>query len=342
MYPNPETPSPADINALRRTLKPYARAAYGPALWQLASTLAAYLALWALMAVMARHDAPWWIYPLPVLVAAGLLVRIFIFFHDCCHGSFLPSQRANRIVGYVTGTLTFTPFEAWARSHLIHHGSYANLDRRGVGDIWTMTLQEYRAASWSRRLAYRLCRNPLVFLLLGPLYTFVVSQRFFARGQGRAERVSVLATNGLILLVALAGWLAMGLAAYFWVQLAVLLGAGSIGIWLFYVQHQFEGGYWAREGEWDPLAAAFEGCSFYKLPRVLQWVSGNIGLHHIHHLLPRIPNYRLQRCYDEVPEVRRVAPLTLAGSLKSLRLHLWDEESRRLVGFGAVRGMAAG
>ncbi|MBU1002599.1 MAG: fatty acid desaturase [Proteobacteria bacterium] len=325
------------VDALRQALKPYAKPALAPALWQLSSTLGAYLALWVLMAVFVRYDLPFWAFIVPVALAAGLLVRLFIFFHDCTHSSFLPSRRANRLVGYLTGVLTFTPFESWGRAHLVHHGTYADLDRRGQGDIWTLTVEEYRAAPWYKRLGYRLFRNPLVFLGVGPAYQFLIVNRLYVKGQGAKERRSVNITNALILaMIALGGW-TVGWGAYFALQLAVMLMAGVLGVWLFYVQHQFEGGYWARHEQWDPVAAALKGCSYYKLPRVLQWISGNIGLHHVHHLLPRIPNYRLQECYDEVPVLQQVAPLTLRASLKSLWLNLWDEQRERLVSFRSLK-----
>ncbi|BBD09226.1 fatty acid desaturase [Desulfovibrio ferrophilus] len=325
------------INTLRQALRPYARAGYGPALWQLASTLGAYLALWVLMAILVRYDLPFWLFIVPVAIAAGLLVRLFIFFHDCTHSSFLPSRRGNRIVGYLTGALTFTPFDSWGRAHLVHHGTYGDLDRRGVGDIWTLTVEEYRASPWYRRLGYRLFRNPFVFLGVGPAYQFLVLNRLYVKGQGASERRSVNITNALILVMIGIGGLTVGWKAYLLIQSAVMLTAGTLGVWLFYVQHQFEGGYWARHEEWDPLVAAMKGCSYYKLPKVLQWITGNIGLHHVHHLLPRIPNYRLQECYDEIPALQEVTPLTLRKSLKSLFLNLWDEQRQRLVSFRALR-----
>jgi len=202
-----------------------------------------------------------------------------------------------------------------------------------AGDIWTLTVEAYRAASGLKRIGYRLYRHPTVFLGLGPGYFFLIAQRFIHHGEGKRERYSVAFTNLAIVVILWAAYMTIGLGTYLVIQLPVILLAGAMGVWLFYVQHQFEGVYWSRHDEWDPVKAALDGSSYYKLPGVLQWFTGNIGLHHIHHVLPRIPNYKLQQCYDEVPFLQKVRPLTLRRSLKSLRLKLWDEEQQRLVSF---------
>ena len=273
-------------------------------------------------------------------VAAALLIRIFIFFHDCTHGSFFASHRANRILGYLTGILTFTPFEEWRHLHLAHHAAAGDLDHRGKGDIWTMTVDEYLAAPRLKRLGYRLARNPLIMLGLGPTAIFLITARFSHRGARKEERLNVLFTNLAILAVILIFSFTIGLRTYLLIQLPIIFISGVIGIWLFYVQHQFEGVYWARQEVWDPLKAALQGSSYYKLPRVLQWFTGSIGLHHIHHIQPRIPNYNLQKCCEAIPELREVHPLTLRRSLKSLWLNLWDEKQQKLVSFRSLKSIS--
>lgn len=319
-----------------RALSKYEEPNLRTAIWQLADTFIPYFILWALMVWMLRHGYSYWLLLPPMVLAAGLLVRIFIFFHDCCHSSFFGSHRANRILGYITGILTFTPYEAWQHPHNQHHATAGDLDRRGTGDIWTMTVNEYVAAPLRTRLAYRTVRNPYVLLLLGPPVLFLLIQRFSRKDARPRERHSVVLTNLGILTILVAASLTIGLRTYLVIQLPVMSLAATAGIWLFYVQHQFEGVYWARHLEWDPIRAAMEGSSYYRLPGVLQWFTGNIGLHHIHHLRPRIPNYNLQECHDEVPEVRAIVPITLRRSLKSLHLNLWDEAGRKLVSFRAL------
>jgi len=289
--------------------------------------------VWVLMVHSVRAGAPYALTLALAVPAGALLVRIFILFHDCVHRSFFPSPTANTVVGYLCGTLVFTPFEDWRFTHLRHHASYANLDARGVGDITTLTVAEYVNSSWPKRLKYRLYRNPLVLFGLGPVFYFLVRQRWSSRAVSRTARRSVLYTNLLVAAVVLTAVWTIGLRAYLLVQLPVLWLGGAGGIWLFYVQHQFEGVYWARREAWDPLRAAVHGSSFYKLPPVLRWFSGSIGIHFVHHLGPRIPNYNLQRCYDSIPELQAKEPLTLRESLRSPRLKLWNEELGELVGF---------
>ncbi|MCU0290681.1 MAG: fatty acid desaturase [Thermoanaerobaculaceae bacterium] len=300
-------------------------------LWQLGNSIVPYLALWAL-AYLLLDVSYWLVLPVQVL-AAGFLVRIFIIFHDCGHSSFFRSKAASDIVGFITGTLVFTPYWDWRNEHARHHATAGDLDRRGFGDVMTMTVEEYRRASWLRRLGYRLYRNPLVMLGIGPLYVFLVKQRFPRESTGYRGRLSVHLTN--LALVAIFGLLfvTLGAGKVMLVQLPILAMAGAAGVWLFYVQHQFETVYWERRERRDYVAVAMEGSSLYDLPRVLHWFSGNIGFHHIHHLSPAIPNYRLPRCFREQPLFQKVDRLTLRSSLRSLRLRLYDERSRRLVGF---------
>ncbi len=300
---------------------------------QLANTLLPYFALWYLMVRSLQLGYPYPVTLLLALPAAALLVRIFILFHDCVHGSFFSAKGANTFCGYLCGLLVFTSFENWRFSHLRHHATYANLDTRGYGDIWTMTRSEYAGADRTTRWQYRLYRNPLVMFPLGALYSFLLGHRLPTRNSRRAERMSVLLTNLLLLGISLLVSHFIGWRIYLLVQIPVLGLAGAAGIWLFYVQHQFSGVYWARKEEWNPLRAAMEGSSFYRLPPLLRWFSGNIGYHHIHHLGPRIPNYRLRACFAAIPALNAKAPLTLAASLSAVRLKLWDEEAQQLVAF---------
>ena len=306
-------------------------------IWQILDTFIPYFALWALMIYIIQKSNSFWLTIIPAIVAAALLVRIFIIFHDCCHRSFFTSQRANQIMGYISGILTFTPYHKWRLSHLRHHATSGDLDRRGSGDVWTMTVDEYVAAPALRRLTYRLYRNPFIMFGLGPVFSFLLINRISNKGAKASERNSVIITNLAILgIIALAG-LTIGIGTYLKIQLPVILIAGSMGIWLFYVQHQFEDVYWARHDVWKPTRAALEGSSYYKLPKILQWFTGNIGLHHIHHAQPKIPNYNLQRCYNTMSAMREVKPLTLRKSLKSLRMRLWDEKKQKLAGFTTLK-----
>ncbi|MES1167504.1 MAG: fatty acid desaturase [Pseudomonadota bacterium] len=306
-------------------------------LWQLSTTLGLYALLWYLIA-RSLTVSYWLAVPL-VVVAGGVLVRVFIIFHDCGHGSFFKSRTANDWVGFLTGLLTFTPYHHWRWEHSIHHASSGNLDRRGIGDIWTMTVQEYIAASRWKRFAYRLARNPLVLFLIAPLFLFLIRERIPTRGANPRERRSVYAMDLAILAMAAGLSAILGWKTYAAIQVSVMAVAGSAGVWMFYVQHQFEGVHWERNETWDFTTAALEGSSYYKLPRILQWFTGNIGFHHIHHLSARIPNYNLERCHRELAMARTVKPTTFASSLKSLSLRLWDEEHKRLVGYREMRAM---
>jgi omega-6 fatty acid desaturase (delta-12 desaturase) len=305
------------------------------ATWQIMDTLVPYAALWYLI-YLCRPISWWLVLPLAVL-AGGLLVRVFIIFHDCGHGSFFKSRTANDLVGLLAGVLTFTPYYHWRWEHAIHHGSAGDLDKRGTGDVWTMTVQEYLESSRWKKFAYRLARNPIVLFVIAPLFLFLIRQRFPSPKASRRERHSVYAMNLAILGMAVALSFVFGLKVYVLIQLIILMVAGSAGVWLFYVQHQFEGVYWERGEDWSYVAAALQGSSFYKLPRILQWFSGNIGFHHIHHLSPRIPNYNLERCHRADSLFRDVKPITLLSSLKSFTFRLWDEKHKQLVGYRHLR-----
>lgn len=323
--------------SLNQTIAPYATSDRGKAVQQIFETFLPYLLLWVLMIVTVEQGLPYLLTLALIVIAAGFQVRIFILFHDAGHGSFFKSRRANRILGYISGILTFTPYEQWTSSHARHHATVGDLDRRGLGDVWTMTVEEYQAAPWWRRAYYRVYRHPLMMLGFGPGIVFLIGNRFTQKHSDERGRRSVRITNLVILLILILAYFTIGLKTYLIIQLPIMLIAGAIGIWLFYVQHQYEGVYWARHEAWDPLRAALEGSSYYKLPKPLQWITGSIGLHHIHHVQPKIPNYHLQRCQDEVETFQRVKPLTLRASAWSLSHHLWDEKGGRLVGFRALK-----
>lgn len=284
-----------------------------------------------------RRGWPFWATLLIALPTSGFLVRVFILFHDCVHGSFVRSQRVCRVIGRVLGLLVFTPFEHWRQSHVSHHASAGDLDRRGMGDVWTLTTDEYWSSHRLRRLMYRVFRNPVFMLGFGPIVSFLIAQRIPPAGGSRQRRRSVVYTNLAIVCVVVAAALTVGVKSYLLVQLPLIFVAGVFGIWLFYVQHQFEPSYWTRREAWNAVDAALRGSSYYRLPRVLQWFSGNIGLHHLHHLRPKIPNYRLQPCLDATPELNVPSALTLWGSLRCLRLNLWDEQNQSFVSFREAR-----
>ncbi len=324
-------PPPSGVPPWKPIVTRYQQPSLFRAFWQTANTLVPYVALWYLMYL--GLAVSWWlVVPLAVL-AGAFLVRAFIIFHDCGHGSFFKSTAANHVLGAITGVLTFTPYYHWRWEHAIHHGCAGDLDRRGTGDVWTLTVQEYLEASRWKRFAYRLARNPAVLFVLAPLYLFLIQQRVPSRKAPLRERYSVYWTNLAVGAMAAGLIWVFGLKAALIIQLTVLMTAGSAGVWLFYVQHQFEGVYWERGEEWDYVTAALKGSSFYQLPKVLQWFSGNIGFHHIHHLSPRIPNYHLEKCHRAEPLFQTVKPVTLFSSFKSFTFRLWDEQRRKLVGY---------
>jgi omega-6 fatty acid desaturase (delta-12 desaturase) len=301
------------------------------ATWQIVNTVVPYAFLWWVM--YQAYTVSWWL-SLPVAAVAGALtVRIFIIFHDCGHGSFFKSPTANAVTGFLCGMLTFAPYYHWRWQHSLHHGTTGNLDRRGTGDIWTMTVQEYLESSRWKRFAYRLARNPVVLFVIAPVFLVLVRQRFPSSDCSPRERRSVWWMNlALAGMVAAMCWV-FGVVPYLVLQVTVVALAGAAGVWLFYVQHQFEDAYWERREDWDYTAAAMQGSSFYQLPAILRWFSGNIGYHHVHHLSSRIPNYHLKRCHDSHPMFKEVKPLTLWASLRTMKLQLWDEQMRKLVGY---------
>ena len=299
---------------------------------QILNSFLPYLGTWALMIVALKIS--FWLSLAMAPLAAGFLIRIFIISHDCGHRSFVSSHRVSDWIGYITGVLTFTPFFYWTHQHAIHHATAGNLDRRGAGDIWTLTLREYRDASSGLRFGYRVFRNPFVMFVVGPAFLFLIKNRFARPGSSWRWHRSVLFTNlGILVLMAVI-IATLGWRTYLMIQLPVILLAGIGGVWLFYVQHQFEEGYWRRTGAWNYYEAAVQGSSFYRLPKVLQWFSGNIGFHHIHHLSPRIPNYTLPQCHAETASALRFKTLGLRESLDCLRMRVWDEDGDRMIGLG--------
>ncbi len=335
--PAAQRTSKQDTSAWKSLVRQYQEPSLWRAVWQLVNTLVPYAGLWYLMYLSLAYSG--WITLALACLASLFLVRIFIIFHDCGHGSFFKSQRANHIVGFITGILTFTPYHHWRWEHSVHHASAGSLDRRGTGDIWTMTVEEYLKASPWKRFAYRLARNPVILFGIAPLYLFIVWHRFSVPHASKRDRWSVYWMNLALLAMAAALSSVFGITTYVLLQLTVTGVSGCLGVWMFYVQHQFEDVYWERDQDWDFTAAALQGSSFYKLPRILQWFSGNIGFHHIHHLSPRIPNYNLERCHKSTPLFQSVKPITLLSSLKSLSFHLWDEQHGRLVSFGHLKSL---
>jgi len=318
----------------RVILEAYQKPDLRHSIWQVINSLGPYFLLW--YAMYRSLEISIWLTLLLVIPAGGFLIRIFIIFHDCGHGSFFASRKANDTLGIITGLLAFTPYYDWRHKHAIHHASAGNLDRRGTGDVLTLTVSEYLRMPWWKRLGYRIMRNPLLMFTFGSFIVFAIGHRFPLKGAGKRERSSVIWTNlalagiisGLILLI---GW-----QAFLLIQVPILFIAASAGVWLFYVQHNFDGTYWDRKEHWDFLKAGLQGSSFYRLPTVLQWFTGNIGFHHIHHLAPRIPNYKLPKCHLE-NGIFQVQPLTFLSSLKSLKLRLWDEQRRQMVGFEVLK-----
>lgn len=304
-------------------------------LWQMASTFIPFFGLLVLMYMSLAYA--YWLTLLLALPTGGLLIRIFIMLHDCGHGSFFKSMRANNILGAFCGLLSFVPYQQWRFTHAIHHATSGDLDRRGTGDVITWTVSEYLAKSRKEQLVYRTMRNPLFLFIVAPMAFLLLQQRLVSPSSRARERRAVYATNLALLTIIVALSFLIGLKALVLIYIPVLFVGGTAIVYGFYVQHQFDGAYWQRHGEWDYLSAALEGSSYFKLPRILQWFSGNIGLHHVHHLSSRIPNYKLQRCHDENPIFHDVTTITLRSSLKTLNLGLLDEETGQLVSFRDIK-----
>ncbi len=326
----------------KRLLAPYMKAKNGIATLQLVSTFLLFVGAWWL--AYQALEVGWWLTLLIAVPTAGLQIRLFIFQHDCGHGAFFRSPRLNHLVGGFLGALTATPYRYWRRAHAIHHATSGDLDYRGIGDIATLTVDEYRALSRWGRLKYRMYRHPLVFTVGGAIWVFVLKHRLpldMPKGW-KKEWMSILWNDLAMVAVLVTAAFTIGLGPFLAVQLPITIIAGSLGIWLFYVQHQFEDTYWREHEAWEFHQASLEGSSLYDLPRVLHWFTGNIGFHHIHHLASRIPNYRLSRCFREVKELHHVTRLSLWESLHCARLKLWDPDADRLISFSDLRAAGGG
>ncbi len=300
-------------------------------LWQVGNSVLPYIGMLVLMhwSLGVSH----WLTAALAIPAASFLARIFIIFHDCGHGSFFRSRRANRAMGTLAGLLFFLPFHYWTNQHSVHHATTGDLGRRGNGDVYTMTVREYLDLTPRKRLFYRIYRHPATLLAIGPLFTFFIRYRYWYPNEGDSRRKSAMNTNLILLVIAVTATLVSGVRTFLFIHMPIMLVAGTVGVWLFYVQHQFERTYWAKHEAWDHVRGAIQGSSFYKLPRLLHWITGNIGFHHVHHLNPRIPNYYLSACHEAVPELFNVKPLTIRASLRSLKCNLWDEGRKRMVSF---------
>jgi omega-6 fatty acid desaturase (delta-12 desaturase) len=311
-------------------------------LFQLITTATPFIALLVVMATATQGR--YWLTLLLAIPTAGLLVRLFIIQHDCGHGSFFKSRAANDFLGRALCVLTLTPYAHWKKGHAAHHASNGNLDRRGRGDVEMLTVREYEALSPLKKLGYRLYRNPFIMVLLGAPINFIVLQRLPTGSAFRdpAARRSIMSLNVALVVAFGLPMAVIGVVPVLATYLPVMIMASWIGNWLFYVQHQFEGTYWEQDGDWNFHAAALHGSSYFELPPILRWFSGNIGLHHVHHLCSRIPNYRLQACHDAAPELRGIAKrISLRESLTCWRLALWDEQRRLLVRFRDLKTRSA-
>ncbi|MBP3962043.1 fatty acid desaturase [Paenibacillus lignilyticus] len=327
------------ISQLKQSIAPYEKPHAKSSFIQLANTIGPLLLLW--YAAYVSLSISYWIALPLTFVAAGFLVRTFIIFHDCCHQSFFKNRKANDILGTVLGVMTLFPYHQWKQSHSIHHATSGNLDKRGTGDMWVLTVNEYNAAPLRTKLAYRAYRHPFVTFVIGPIFVFLFTYRFNRKGAKRKERMNTYLTNAsVIALYALLTW-AVGWQAFVMIQGPVFLVSGLLGVWLFYVQHQFEHSYFENDVEWNFVQAAVEGSSYYKLPKLLQWMTGNIGFHHVHHLSPKVPNYYLEKAHQASPPLQKATTITIGSSLKSLRFHLWDENSKSFVSFRDLQRLSS-
>ncbi|SFM32172.1 fatty acid desaturase [Salibacterium qingdaonense] len=320
---------------LKKSVTPFAQPNIKASIIQIINSILPFFLIWFL-AYQSIAVSLWLTIPLTI-AAALFAVRIFIIFHDCAHDSFFENKKTNRIVGTITGIITHFAFAKWKKTHAMHHATSGNLDRRGTGDIWMMTVDEYTAASTWKKIKYRLYRNPFVMFGLGPFFLFLLDNRFNENTAKKSEKRNTYLINGSIaaiytLLIWIIGW-----QAFLIVQLPILYVSGALGIWLFYVQHQFEDSYFENEEEWNFVKAAVDGSSYYKLPKMIQWLSGNIGFHHVHHLSPRVPNYNLEKTHEQVTPLQQATTITLGSSLQSIRFRLYDEDNKRFVNFREMK-----
>ncbi|WP_453996504.1 fatty acid desaturase [Bacillus nitroreducens] len=328
-----------DHRSLRKQVAPFEKSNFKASLIQLCNTIIPYFGLWAL--AYYALDISYLLTLVIGVVAAGFLVRIFIIFHDCCHHSFFKNRKANKIIGTICGILTLFPYSKWGHDHSVHHATSSNLDKRGTGDIWVLTVEEYLEASVWKRLCYRIYRNPFVMFILGPIFVFLIENRFNRRKAKSKERINTYITNLGIVTIAAIFCVTIGWQSFLLVQGTIFMVSGIAGVWLFYVQHTFEDSYFEEDENWEYVKAAVEGSSFYKLPRPLQWLTGNIGYHHVHHLSPRVPNYKLEEVHNQTAPLQHVPTITLKTSLKSLKFRLWDENEKVFVGYGKIKEMVA-
>lgn len=315
----------------KRMIRPYQAPDTTRSVWQAINSFGLFFIL--SIAMYFSLQVGYWLTLLLAIPTAGMMVRIFIIQHDCGHGSFFKSRQANDRLGVICGIFTLTPYHQWRKSHAVHHATAGNLGKRDIHDVYTMTVHEYQQLSFWGRLRYRLYRNPITLFLIIPMTLFVILYRFPSPIARRREKLGVLYNDLALIAIVLVLSLLIGFRTFLLIYLPVIFIATTVGTWLFFVQHQFEDTYWANADEWDYASAALQGSSFYKLPKVLQWFTGNIGFHHIHHLSPRIPNYRLEQCFRDNPELQEVPTLTLSSSLKTMFLSLWDEDRKKLVSF---------
>ncbi|ODG93916.1 MULTISPECIES: fatty acid desaturase [Bacillaceae] len=323
--------------SLRKQIIPYEKSNLKASIWQMINTFIPFIFLWYLAYKSISISVVLTIFI--DIVAALFLIRIFIIFHDCCHQSFFKNKTANKVLGTITGVVTLFPFSQWKHSHSIHHATSGNLDKRGIGDMWVLTVEEYVAASSWTKIQYRLYRNPLIMFGLGPIYIVLISNRFNTKDAKLKERLNTYLTNILIVGVSALFCYTIGWENYLLVEGPIFFISAVLGIWLFYVQHQFEDTYFEEDTNWEYVKAAVEGSSFYKLPKLLQWITGNIGYHHVHHLSPRVPNYNLESVHNNTLPLQNVPTITLKTSLTSLKFKLWDEETKQFVGFKDIKSI---
>ena len=322
---------------LHKDVAPFAKSDKKKSIMQLVNTIPPLFIFW-FIAYQSLSVSFWLMLPFAI-IAAGFVIRTFIIFHDCTHGSFFKNRKANDIVGTITGVLTLFAYSKWKREHAIHHASSSNLDKRGVGDIWVMTIEEYVEASKWQRFSYRVYRNPLVMFVLGPFYLVLISSRFNRKDARQKERNNTYLINAILVVLYTAMILLIGWQAFVIVQGTIMFVAGALGIWLFYIQHTFEDSYFEEESEWDYVKAAVDGSSYYKLPKVLQWATGNIGFHHVHHLSPRVPNYNLEEAHDSTPPLHTATTITIKTSLASLKYKVYDPEKKAFVTFREIKSL---
>jgi len=312
--------------------KKYTKPSLWKSMWQIANTFIPYVVLWFL--IVYSLSVSYWLTAMLVVLASGFLVRLFIIFHDCGHGSFFKSEKANLIVGAFFGILSFTPYYKWHSLHIKHHATVGNLDKRGEGDVWTMTKKEFDSSNKRKRIFYKLYRHPVSMFGIGPLYIFLIQNRLTKKWMNKKEKRNVYFTNLALIILTLGMSLAIGFGTFLIIQIIIIYISAIAGIWLFYLQHQYEDVSWYRNEDWNFREVALEGSSYVKFPKLLQWFSGNIGFHHIHHLNARIPNYNLEKCYKENHVFQQIKPVTFKISMKSLKLRLWDEKLQKLVAYG--------